>query len=81
MVRLTLYVKQGCWLCDTAEEMLAGLRERYDLRVNRVDIGPGGGLYELYRFDVPVIEFADGTTLNGRIKRKDFIRCVDGHQE
>lgn len=81
MVRLTFYVKQGCWLCDTAEEMLRGLRERYDLRINRVDIGSDGGLYELYRFDVPVIEFADGTTLHGRIKKKDFIRYADEHQE
>ena len=31
MVRLKFFYKEGCWLCDTAQEMLNGLAEKYDL--------------------------------------------------
>jgi hypothetical protein len=72
MVKLTYYYKDGCWLCDTAEEMLNGIAEKYNLRIEKVDITTSADLYELYRFDIPVLEFEDGTTLNSRIKKKDL---------
>ena len=76
MVRLTLYYKDGCWLCDTAQEMLNGLKERYGIKVNMVNIDLDDELYDLYRFDIPVLEFRDGTTLNGRVKKKDLLRKI-----
>lgn len=57
-----------------AEEMLNGLKEKYDLKVNKVDITSDDELYELYRFDIPVFEFKDGSTLHGRIKKKDLLK-------
>jgi hypothetical protein len=81
MVRLTLYVKEGCWLCDAAEETLAGLRERYGLFIDRVLIDTDPALHELYRFDVPVLEFEDGIALSGRIRKKDLLRCLDANKK
>jgi hypothetical protein len=77
MVRVTFYAKGGCWLCDTAEEMLNGLTERYDLQVRKVAIDTDDELYELYRFDIPVFEFADGSTLHGRIRKKDLLKKLE----
>ena len=81
MVRLTFYYKDGCWLCDTAEEMLNGFKERYGIKFNKVAIDSDDNLYELYRFDIPVFEFKDGSTLHGRIKKKDFLRKIEENTE
>lgn len=77
MIRLTFYYKPGCWLCDTAEEMLNGLMGKYEIEVNKIDITSDDALYELYRFDIPVFEFKDGSTLHGRIKKKDLLKKLE----
>ena len=81
MVRLTFYYKDGCWLCDTAEEMVNGLREKFDIRVKKVAVDSDDTLYELYRFDIPVFEFKDGSTLHGRIRKKELLKKVEEHGE
>ena len=81
MVRLTFYYKNGCWLCDTAEEMLNGLKEKYDIKVNKVAIDSDDALYDLYRFDIPVFEFRDGSSLHGRIRKKDLLQKLRENKE
>ena len=81
MVRLTYFYKEGCWLCEAAKEMLNGLAEKYELRVEKVDITSGDALYELYRFDIPVLEFKDGTILHGHIKKKDLLEKLQMNRE
>jgi hypothetical protein len=81
MVRINFYMKEGCWLCDAAQEFLNGLREKYDLRINNVDITEDDGLYERFRFEIPVIEFNDGAMLKGRIKKGELERLLDEHKE
>lgn len=56
--------------------MLNGLKEKYNLEINKIDITKDDELYELYRFDIPVIEFEDGTTLHGRIRKKDLLEKI-----
>ncbi len=60
-----------------AEEMLNGLMGKYELEVNKIDITSDDELYELYRFDIPVFEFKDGSTLHGRIKKKDLLKKLE----
>lgn len=60
-----------------AEEMMNGIKEKYDLKVNKVDITSDDELYELYRFDIPVFEFKDGSTLHGRIRKKDLLKKLE----
>jgi len=81
MVKLTFYYKSGCWLCDTAEEMLNGLKEKYDIAVNKVSIDSDDELYELYRFDIPVFEFRDGSALHGGIRKKDLLEKLRENSE
>jgi len=81
MVRLTFYYKEGCWLCDAAEEMVNGLKQRYDIRVAKVAIDSDDDLYEQYRFDIPVLEFKDGTELYGRIRKKDLLQKLEDNRE
>jgi thiol-disulfide isomerase/thioredoxin len=81
MVRLTFYFKEGCWLCDTAEEMLNGVMEKYGIEVSKVDITSDKELYELYRFDIPVFEFRDGSALHGRIRKKNLLKKLEENRE
>lgn len=81
MVRVRLYTKEGCWLCDMALDMLNGQKEKFGIEIERIDIGHEGELYDLYRYDVPVLEFRDGTTLNGHIKKKQFLSTLERNQE
>lgn len=81
MVHITFYFKPECWLCDSAQEMLNGFRDKYDLKINMIDITTDDELYELYRHDIPVIEFKDGSALHGRIKLKDLLKKIDENRE
>ncbi len=81
MVKINLYFKEGCWLCDHAEEMLNGLKVRHGIAINKIDIESDDELYEMYRFDIPVFEFNDGTTLYGRIKKKDLLKKIEANRE
>ena len=80
-MKVVFYTKPGCWFCDQAEEMLNGQRERYGIEVQTVDITRDDEAYELYRYDVPVMEFADGSHLHGHIKKKDFMAKLEGLKE
>lgn len=81
MVRLNFYFKEGCWFCDMAEEMLNGLKEKYEIDINKIDITSSNDLYEIYRFDIPVFEFKDGSTLHGRIRKKDLLKKLQENKE
>lgn len=81
MVRLTFYYKDGCWLCDTVEEMINGLKERHGIIVKKIAIDSDEELYETYRFDIPVLEFQDGSTLNGRIRKSDLLQRLEENKE
>jgi hypothetical protein len=81
MVTLTFYFKDGCWLCDHAEEMINGIKTKYSINIKKVAIDSDDELYELYRFDIPVFEFRDGSTLNGRIRKKDVLRKLEENRE
>lgn len=81
MVRLTFYTKDGCRLCDQAEAFINSYKEEYGIRVERVEITSDPELYDLYRYDVPVVEFEGGRTLHGRIKRDELLRHLDEYKE
>ncbi len=76
-IRITFYFAEGCWVCDQAQEMLNGLQAKYALDITRVNIHEDDELYDLYRFDVPVLEFEDGSTLYQRIRKKDLLAKLD----
>ncbi len=81
MVKLTFYLKQGCWLCDSTHEMINGLTVKYELCVTKVYIDSSEELYEMYRFDIPVLEFKDGSTLHGHIRKKDLLKKFEENRE
>lgn len=66
-VRVTLYTKQDCPLCDEAKRVLHELRRGFALSVEEVDIASRESLAERYGELVPVLKIAGGPSLFGKI--------------
>ncbi len=81
MVKIKFYYKPLCWFCENAEAMLMGLEDKYNLKVEKIDITKDDELYELYRYDIPVLEFEDGTVLYRRIKKKDLLEAIQRNRK
>jgi len=55
MTTITIYSRQGCHLCDDAENVLESLREELDFKIKIIDIDKDADLVKLYSDQVPVI--------------------------
>ena len=67
-MRLTLYSKPGCHLCDDARDKIARLAVRgFDLSLDERDISADPALFERFRYTIPVVELPDGRTLEAPI--------------
>ncbi len=58
-MKVEIYTKPGCHLCDDAIELFEDLRERVPFELLLHNILTDDGWFALYRYDVPVI-FIDG---------------------
>lgn len=57
-LRVTLYGRPGCSLCDHAEQMLARIGRRLPMAVELVNIETDDALHQRYMFEIPVIAVA-----------------------
>jgi glutaredoxin len=53
---VVMYTRPGCTLCDYARAAIQLVRKRVDFDFREVDIGDDGELYDLYKWDIPVVE-------------------------
>ena len=53
--RLTLYVRQGCHLCEQMEDELEVFRASHNLTIDRVDISGNETLESRYGLKIPVL--------------------------
>jgi len=54
-VKLTLYGKAGCCLCDEAREAVAEVREQVPFELEEVDVSLDPGLHREYGERIPVL--------------------------
>jgi glutaredoxin len=54
-LRVTLYGRPGCTLCDQAEQMLARISRHVPLAVELVNIETDDALHQRYMFEIPVV--------------------------
>lgn len=59
MIRVTLYSRDGCGLCDEARHLLYQLDQRVALLVREIDIESDAALEKAYFDKIPVIEIGD----------------------
>ena len=67
MLKLTLYSKKECSLCDKAKTALDEFRRECEFDLEIVDIESDAALFEKYKYDIPVL------LINGVEAAKHFI--------
>jgi glutaredoxin len=54
--QVVLYKRHSCSLCDHARAAIQFVQKRVEFDFREVDIGDDGELYDLYKWDIPVVE-------------------------
>ena len=68
-IKLTLYTKKNCSLCDQAKEQI---EEIYDdqFEIEEVDITKDKSLFRKFKFDIPVFYHNGAFLMQHRVDRK-----------
>jgi hypothetical protein len=75
-VILTLYMKQGCHLCDDLRATLDELQPEYGFSIEEVDIAADAELFARYRYEIPVL-LKDGREIaRGRVDDRELLRLL-----
>jgi glutaredoxin len=77
MVKLTLYSKKDCRLCDIAKEKLQFLQNELSFTFEEFDIEKDSAVFEKYKYLIPVVEMEGRVIFTYRINEnelKDLIR-------
>jgi glutaredoxin len=70
MLKLKLYSKKDCHLCDIAKKELNDLRKELTFYIIEVDIENDRESFEKYKHMIPVIEIDGKVIFTGRIDRE-----------
>ncbi|WP_407920388.1 glutaredoxin family protein [Gottfriedia luciferensis] len=77
-IKLTLYTKEKCGLCDEAKEAIRSVQLEYEIDVTEIDIYSDDALLEEYQLMIPVIQINGETVAYGKIHRIDIINALNG---
>ena len=56
MVKITIYSRKDCHLCDIAKETLLKTRKEFPFSLTEVDIEKDKEIFEKYKYLIPVIK-------------------------
>lgn len=63
MLRVTLYSRKGCHLCEDVLQVLQGLQVEFPFSLSVVDIDTDPSLRVRFQYLVPVVDFEGGVAL------------------
>lgn len=66
-LKLKLYSKENCHLCDDAKKELELVKEEIDVVIHEVDIYQNDELLELYGLMIPVVTYNEEIIQYGKI--------------
>lgn len=73
---IQFFTKPGCPLCEDVSNLLEVAGHHWPLEVRSVSILTARALHDLYWNRIPVLEFADGSTLEPPITRERLTGCL-----
>ena len=76
-IRVTLWGKADCSLCDKAQATLERLSEEYSLTVDKRDISDDPAIFERYHYLIPVVEVELGPSFEGKISEHRLRQAFD----
>ncbi|HET7264672.1 MAG TPA: glutaredoxin family protein [bacterium] len=74
---VVVYGKPDCSLCDKATAILERLRAEFPHRIEHIDITQNAGLFERYRYRIPVV-VVDGREIASGIVTTPALRAALG---
>ena len=78
-LRIRIYSKKDCHLCDEAKTILVNFASRYPITVEEIDIGQDAASFEKYRNEIPVIFLENRKLFKYRIDAKKLDRAIRKH--
>ena len=74
MMRVTLYTRAGCCLCEEAKAVLAAARQRAAFDYEEIDIDRHPEWRPLYHEEVPVIAIDGRKAFKYRVSTDEFLK-------
>lgn len=71
-IRLVLYSRPGCHLCDEMKEVVASLRTSHDFELEEVDISRDADLESRYGQEIPVLFVNDRKAFKYRVSAAEL---------
>lgn len=76
-MKLLLYTKPGCHLCDEMKIVVANVARQFSVEVEEVDISADPDLMQEYGEQIPVLMLDGKKIAKYRISEADLIRRID----
>jgi glutaredoxin len=80
-LKVAFYTKAGCHLCDDARDLLEDLAADISYELTEIDIRSDPGIFELYRYRIPVIIINDQAIVEGRIAPSDLRKAFTSQKQ
>jgi glutaredoxin len=76
LMRITLYTRPDCCLCDDARAAIGRVRRDQELELEEIDISRDRALTEMYGERVPVVMLDGVPVLELRVEEADLRRTI-----
>ena len=85
IVRLIIYTKPGCHLCDDMKSLvrrvIAEQRNARDISIEEIDISTDRELHDRYGLDIPVLLIDGAKVAKYRVSEEELVRMIDGRRK
>lgn len=78
MIRVTLYSRPGCHLCDEMKAVIERVRAATPFEIEEIDISREADLEARYGVEIPVVEIAGRRVAKYRITEAELLRALRG---
>jgi glutaredoxin len=81
LIRLTIYSRPGCHLCDEMKEIVRRVSASVPLALEEIDISGDAALERLYGVEIPVLTVDGKKIAKYRIGESELLRVLTAGRE
>ena len=81
MLRLTIFSKPGCHLCDEMKTVVARIGQSIPFTLEQIDISADPALEARYGLEIPVLMIDGEKVAKYRIGEKELLRALRARQD
>ncbi len=75
-IKLTLFTKTNCGLCEEAKEEIQSIKVENNLEIEEIDIYSDDALLEEYQLMIPVVQINGEIIAYGKIHKSDILNAI-----